>query len=99
MADSVEKKLSPLRLRIGVLLIIIWWIPIWLLAPAIATIFNKANDAHFVANVTIVIAIIQTIIGGLGLLILGKAMFNEFRKMPKKKALKNLVHIFLHGEN
>jgi len=58
---------SVFRLRLGVVLIGIWWIPIWLLAPIVAHIVSQP-----VGSVTLIIAIVQTIIGLIGLLIAGR---------------------------
>lgn len=58
--------MSVFRLRLGVLLIGIWWIPIWLLAPLVAHLTGGP-----VGSVTLTIAVIQTIIGLLGALLAG----------------------------
>jgi hypothetical protein len=61
------EQVSVFRLRLGVLLIGIWWIPIWLLAPLVGRLTGQP-----VGSVTIVIAIVQTIIGLFGLLVAGR---------------------------
>ena len=61
------EQVSIFRLRLGVVLIGIWWIPIWLLAPVVAHIVDQP-----VGSVTLTIAIVQTIIGLVGVLIAGR---------------------------
>jgi hypothetical protein len=61
------EQVSVFRLRLGVVLIGIWWIPIWLLAPVVARLVGRP-----VGSVTIVIAVVQTIIGLLGVLVAGR---------------------------
>lgn len=75
---------SVFRLRLGVALIALWWIPVWLLAPVVAAAANWP-----VGTVTLVIAIVQTIIGVFGALIAGRqavalVRHTSFRAAPKK---------------
>ena len=60
-------QVSVFRLRVGIVLIGIFWIPIWLLAPLVARLINQP-----VGSVTLAIAIVQTIIGVIGVLIAGR---------------------------
>jgi len=78
------EQVSVFRLRFGVVLIGIWWIPIWLLAPVVA---------HFVdwpvGSLTIALAIVQTVIGLIGLLLAGRqaariVRHTGFRAVPGK---------------
>ena len=61
------EQVSVFRLRLGVVLIAIWWIPIWLLAPIAAHLTSQP-----VGQVTLTIAIVQTVIGLFGALIAGR---------------------------
>jgi hypothetical protein len=61
------EQVSIFRLRLGVLLIGIWWIPIWLLAPVVAHLAHQP-----VGSVTLTIAIVQTVIGLVGVLLAGR---------------------------
>jgi hypothetical protein len=54
-------------LRVGIVLIAIFWIPIWLIAPLVARLIGEP-----VASVTLTIAIIQTVIGVIGVLLAGR---------------------------
>ena len=78
------EQVSVFRLRLGVLLIGIWWIPIWLLAPVVAHLTGQP-----VGSVTITIAIVQTIIGLIGALLAGRqaakiVRHTGFRAVPGK---------------
>ncbi len=78
------EQVSVFRLRLGVLLIGIWWIPIWLLAPLVAHFASWS-----IAQVTLVIAIVQTVIGLVGLLLAGGqakkiVRHTRFRAVPGK---------------
>jgi hypothetical protein len=75
---------SVFRLRLGVLLVGIWWIPIWLLAPIIAHVTGGP-----VGSVTITVAIVQTVIGLIGVLIAGRQALKivrhtGWRAVPRK---------------
>jgi hypothetical protein len=75
---------SVFRLRLGVVLIAIWWIPIWLLGPLVAHLFSQP-----VGSITITVAIVQTIIGLVGVLIAGRqaakiVRHTHFRAVPGK---------------
>ena len=58
---------SVFRLRLGVALIGLWWIPIWLLGPVVAKLVGQP-----VGSVTITVAIVQTVIGVIGALLAGR---------------------------
>lgn len=75
---------SVFRLRLGVVLIGIWWIPIWLLAPVVAHLADEP-----VGSVTLTIAIVQTVIGLIGALLAGRqaakiVRHTGFRGFPRK---------------
>jgi hypothetical protein len=78
------EQVSVFRLRLGAVLIGIWWIPIWLLAPLVAHFVNQP-----VGSLTLAIAIVQTIIGLIGVLIAGRQTAKivrntRFRAVPAK---------------
>jgi hypothetical protein len=78
------EQVSVFRLRLGLVLIGIWWIPIWLLAPLVAHLVDGP-----VGSVTIAIAIAQTIIGVIGALLAGRqaakiVRHTGFRAVPGK---------------
>lgn len=78
------EQVSVFRLRLGVVLIGIWWIPIWLLAPLVAHFVDRP-----VGSVTLAIAIVQTIVGLVGVLVAGRqaaklVRHTGFRAVPGK---------------
>ena len=78
------EQVSVFRLRLGAVLIGIWWIPIWLLAPLAAHVLDQP-----VGSLTIAIAIVQTIIGLIGVLLAGRqtatiVRHTGFRAVPRK---------------
>jgi hypothetical protein len=78
------EQVSVFRLRLGLLLIGLWWIPIWLLAPVVSHLVDQP-----VGTITIVIAIVQTIIGLIGALLAGRqaakiVRHTGFRAVPRK---------------
>ena len=90
---------SPLRLRLGVFLILLWWAPIWALAPAITHGLSGLPVAPSVAVVTGVIVVIQTIIGLLGFWVAGSQVKKIVKEAPRKRvALGQIWSIFLHGQ-
>ncbi len=90
---------SPLRLRFGVLLILLWLLPFWALAPYIAHSLKGLSNPPSVAAVTTAIVVVQTILGLLGLLIAGaevKAIIKSSGKLVP--ALRAIWPILIHGE-
>jgi hypothetical protein len=62
--DTKSAGPSPLRLRVGVFLILLWIVPFWALAPYIAHSLSGLSNPPSVAAVTTTILVVQTIIGG-----------------------------------
>ena len=83
---------SVFRLRLGAVLIGIWWIPIWLLAPVVA---------HFVdwpvGSLTLAIAIVQTIIGLIGVVIAGRQTAMIVRNTPFRAVPGKIWHVLWTG--
>ena len=65
-ANAKAAGMSPLRLRVGVFLILLWIVPFWALAPYIADSLSGLSNPPSVAAVTTTIFVVQTIIGLLG---------------------------------
>lgn len=89
--------ISPVRLRVGVLLIILWWIPFWALAPWIASQLSTGNNDHTTAVITTIIVVIQTILGGLGIYIAGRQAYQLLKDTPKKQVPRKLWTVLRHG--
>lgn len=82
--SATDKKVSVLKLRLGVLMFIIWWIPIYLAFPAINSELNATTKKQQ-AIIALVIITIQTIIGILGLMLVGKSLAYTLKKVKSKK--------------
>lgn len=89
--------INPLRLRIGVLLILLWWLPFWALSPYIASAFGSSDDTHLTGIITTVIIIIQTLLGIAGMYLCGKQTAAIIKQTPKKQVPAKIWHILLHG--
>lgn len=101
MADSNAQSasaVSPIRLRIGVVLILLWWIPFWMLSPKIASALGFTNEAKAASIITIVIMVIQTVIGLLGIYFAGKQIYELLKNTPKKRVLPKVWHILVSGK-
>src|SRR3954447_17175416 len=96
--SSGAKSVSPLRLRVGVLCILLWWAPIWLLVPLVAESLSGLDPPPSVALVTTVIVVVQTLIGLLGLFIAGTSVRPIVKGSTKRTALRSIWQIFLHGK-
>ena len=83
---------SVFRLRLGAVLIGIWWIPIWLLAPLVSHLVDQP-----VGSVTIAIAIVQTVIGLFGALIAGRQAAKIVRHTPFRAVPGKIWHVLWTG--
>jgi hypothetical protein len=90
-ARSVDQ-VSVFRLRLGVALIGIWWIPIWLLAPLVAHYLDQ--DA---GSVAITVAIVQTIIGLIGVLLAGRQAAKIVRRTGFRAVPAKIGHVLWTG--
>ncbi len=86
-------QVSVFRLRLGVVLIGIFWIPIWLLAPVVARLLGES-----VSSVTITIALIQTALGVLGVLLAGRPTLNLVRRTSWRAVPKKIWHVVWTGK-
>ena len=82
-----DRAISATRLRIGVVLLLIWFIPFWALAPWIAKALGWS--AHAGVELGLVMSIGQTLIGFVGAFIAGKegtalVKGTTFRKVPAR---------------
>ena len=92
------KRISVLRVRIGILLFLLWWLPVYLLAPAIANLIGTNSDANLVREVTIWLICIQTVIGLIGLYLAGKELFATLGKVRRRRVLAVAWHIVRTGD-
>jgi hypothetical protein len=97
MEEDESASGSALRLRLGVTLILLWWIPFWALAPHIADSLSSLSNPPSVAEVTTFIVVVQTIVGILGFLVAGKVVKSIIKGAPKKQAFGDIWYILIHG--
>ncbi|MEI8338920.1 MAG: hypothetical protein WCF91_03260 [bacterium] len=86
MESQESTKKSIFRLRLGVVFILLWWIPFWIVTPAIADLFNIPENNHH--GLIIKVIAVQTVLGLIGAFIAGKEVMTfikhtSFKKVPK----------------
>jgi hypothetical protein len=88
---------SALRLRMGVLLVLLWLLPFWALAPYIAHSLRGLSNPPSVAAVTTAIVVVQTILGLLGFWVAGTEVKSIIKGSTMWHALGAIWSILLHG--
>jgi hypothetical protein len=96
--DTKSAGPSPLRLRVGVFLILLWIVPFWLLAERIANSLSGLSNPPSVAAVTTAILVVQTLIGLLGFWVAGAAVKSIVKGSTKRHALGAIWYMLIHGE-
>src|SRR5215208_1939241 len=96
--DAKSAGMSPLRLRLGALLIILWLLPFWALAPGIAHSLSGLSNPPSVAAVTTTIVVVQTILGLLGFWVAGTQVKSIIKGSAKLRAIGAIWSMLLHGE-
>lgn len=94
----VAEPISVLRVRIGILLFLLWWLPVYVLAPAIADLIGSSSDAHLVRTVAIWLVCIQTVIGLIGLYLAGTQLFRTLGRVRRRRVLVVAWHIVWTGD-
>lgn len=85
------------RLRLGIIMIILSWLPFAQILLIIAHNNQKLMSEHASAEFRIIIWTIQIFIGLVGLLLAGKVAIIEARKEGWKHTPGHLWHLFWHG--
>ena len=89
---------SPLRLRVGVLMILMWLLPFWLLATPIAHALNGGSGSPTPVEVTTAMVVIQTILGLVGFVVAGTAVKTLIKGVKLRRAVVLIWSVLLHGE-
>lgn len=89
---QTNQAINPARLRAGIFLILLWWLPLWLFAP-----FISSKVGAKTSTVTIMVVILQTTIGIIGVYVAGKQTAEIIKSTPKKYVLSKMWQIILHG--
>jgi uncharacterized membrane protein YeaQ/YmgE (transglycosylase-associated protein family) len=90
-----DRPTSATRLRVGVVLLLLWFLPFWALGPWIARSLGWSDHAG--AELSLVISIVQTVIGIVGAYIGGKELTALVKGTPRKKVLARAWHIIWSG--
>jgi hypothetical protein len=96
--DTKSAGPSPLRLRVGVFLILLWIVPFWALAPYIANSLSGGSNPPSVADVTTIIVAVQTILGLLGFWVAGAAVKSIIKGSTMRHALAAIWSMLIHGD-
>lgn len=80
-------RVSVLRVRIGIVLFLLWWLPFYLLSPAIAEWLGMGDDADARRQITIWIVCIQTLLGVAGAYLAGRELFATLGKVRRRRLL------------
>lgn len=89
--------MNALRLRLGVALIVLWFLPFWLLAAPIANTISP-GDAQLIAQLTTAIVIAQTLIGIIGFYIAGGQVKMILKNSKKREAFRTIRRILITGK-
>lgn len=81
------------KLRIGVFLVLLWWLPFWALATPISE-----KTGIKISVLTIAIMGVQTVIGIIGLYLAGKTVRKIIKSLPFKKVPGALWYMLLKGK-
>src|SRR6476646_5129527 len=96
--DTKSAGPSPLRLRVGVFLILLWIVPFWLLAEPIANSLSGGSKTPSVADVTTIIVAVQTVLGLLGFWVAGAAVKSIIKGSTMRHALVAIWSMLIHGD-
>jgi hypothetical protein len=87
------------RLRLGIILFIISWLPIAPLLVAVVHDNELLTNQHASSEVRLVTWAVQIVIGFIGLWLVGKLALAEVRQAGLKHAPRRMWHLFLHGKS
>jgi hypothetical protein len=94
--SSDSPHVSVFRLRLGIILFALFWLPAYLLAPVVAAALG--NESALV-RITIFIMVIQTAIGLIGFWVAGSEIVPLVRHLPRKKIPKTVWRLFWTGSD
>jgi hypothetical protein len=86
------RAISPSRLRVGVVLVALWWLPVWLLAPVIAEVWDLDS-----ADVWVGVIVVQTVVGLVGVLIAGRQVYRIMQGVSRRQLLPTVWRVLRHG--
>jgi len=80
-------RVSVRRVRIGIALVVLWWLPFYLLGPALADLVGKGDDPTARRTATLLIVVVQTGIGLLGVFLAGRELVATLGKVRRRRML------------
>jgi len=87
-----------LRVRIGIVLFLLWWLPFYLLSPAIADLLGMGDDPEARRQITLWIVCMQTVLGLVGAYLAGRELFATLGKMRRRRLLPVAWQIVWSGD-
>jgi len=95
--EQVASSRSVLRLRLGLICILLWWLPIWLLSPAVSDLLGiQSSTARH--EVLVVMVVIQTIVGIAGFILASREVVKLIKQVPRRKVPGTIWHMILTGK-
>ncbi len=88
---------SSFRMRIGVVMLLVWFLPFWMLGPYIASVLEIGDAERAAAVATGVIMAVQTLIGVVGAYVAGKETAALIRTTPRRKLAGTVWQLLRHG--
>jgi uncharacterized membrane protein len=95
---TTNPPVSVFRLRLGVSLFVVWWLPIYLFATEIDAWLGIPSSSTATRNTVIVIMTVQTIIGLFGLYLVGGELADILKHTKFKKMPGVIWHLLWSGE-
>ena len=86
------------RLRIGILLIILSWLPVAQVVLSVAHSNGKLTGGHASDVFRLSVWTVQIIIGFVGLWLAGKVAISSAKEEGWRKAPSNMWNLFMHGQ-
>ena len=96
MESKESTRTSIFRLRLGVVFIFMWWLPFWIVTPAISDMLGLTPDSKH--SLLIKVVIVQTVLGITGATIAGREVFGIIKHTSFKKVPKTVYVALRYGE-
>lgn len=91
-----EVSISAWRLRLGVVLFICWWLPVYVLVPSFCVALNITTSEGR-SKVLLSVLAVQTLIGVIGLLVIGRQIMGILRHTKPRHLPAALWRLFWKG--
>ncbi len=93
-----DQQISLFRLRLGIFLLILWWIPVYLAIPSLSDLLGIKGNHHAEEILLISIIVFQSIVGLIGLLLTGKELASTLKQVRYKKLPVSIWRIIWSGQ-